>query len=240
MFSQEKVRDFSVSLLMGLSFLWAISYPAQKSGLRDKIHLASLIPQQFEGWSAFPYDTAGFQDSWQSINELYLAEYEKEDLYSLLGPGAKRVGLAIEYSSDLRNNFSFHFPENCHRAGGNQVDFLKPLEVPLPGGRIFRVKLIFIRGVQGTHESVDKLVAYWLVMDGKHHYETLFVKLDQMMAGLLSGAKTGVLVRVDFFDRIEYSKEGMKHGREVLRKFIQDFYYSLDAEKRELFFGKES
>ncbi len=145
----------------------------------------------------------------------------------------------LEYSSDMRKNFSFHFPESCHRSGGNEIDFLDSLEIDLRGDKAIKAKLLFIKGVKGSIEEHDKLVAYWLVIDRKQYYQTFWVKVDQMLSGLLKQSKTGFLVRIDYKEGAEYSDEGLAKGKKLISEFVRDLYDELGSEERDRLFGAE-
>ena len=212
--------------------------PAEKTSPSQKIDLASFVPEQFSGWGSKTFDTSAYRDKWDSINELLVRAYIKPNLFSFRSP-ATVVSFVLEYSSDIRQNFSFHFPENCHRANGNEVQFLPSAEMQLGDGRIFRAKRLFIKGLPNSSEPIDKVVTYWLVLDGKPYSQTFFIKLDQMVSGLLSRAKSGFLVRVDYEAGLEYTPEGLGKASTVTDGFIRELYESLDPDKRSLIFGKE-
>jgi len=237
MFAKAVVRDLVLAVLMMAAGLAVMLNPVEKVSTGAVLDLKAFVPREFDGWQSYEYDMSEYRDEkYQSINQLLVREYYKEDVYALKG-GVKAVRLIVEYSSDLRNNFSFHFPEDCHRSTGNEVEFFQPLSVELSQGRIFKAKSLFIKGREHSREVKDKLVAYWLVIGGKRHHETFFIKLDQMAAGLLSGSKSGFLVRLDYEQGIEYSEEGLRSAREALAAFMADLYFAMDAEKRVLLFG---
>lgn len=220
------------------AFFLVISHPAKKINTQKKLYIASQIPEKFSAWDSRTYDTSDYSDKWHSINELLIRNYFKATPFSFRSP-AVNIGFITEFSSDIRQNFSFHFPENCHRAGGNDVEFLKPLQVDLGSGKHLLAKRIFIKGRLASEEKDDKIVTYWIVMDGKQYYRTFFIKLDQMLSGLLTHAKQGILVRIDYQQDFEYSPEGIEKASKVTGDFIKDLYGSLDTEKRRLIFGKE-
>lgn len=229
------VRDLTMIITMLVAFGFVQANPVSKASPAHQLELASLVPEQLPpaepDWKSVTFDTADYSDQWQSINELLVRKYFQRD-------GAN-ADLIIEYSSDVRQNFSFHFPENCHRSGGNEVDFLPPLQVTLPGGATLLAKLIFIRGLEGSVEPRDKLTAYWLVLDEKRYHETFWVKVDQMLAGLLKQARSGFLVRLDWTDGAEYSEESFAQGREFIAELVQDLYASVSLEDRAKLFGAE-
>lgn len=237
MFAKSAVRDLVLGVMMLTAGLAVILNPVEKTGTETVLDLKAFVPREFDGWQSHEYDMSEYRDEkYQSINQLLVREYYKEDVYALRG-GVKAVRLIVEYSSDLRNNFSFHFPEECHRSTGNEVEFFPPLAAEVSPGKTMKAKSLFIKGRQHSREVKDKLVAYWLVIGGRRHHETFFIKLDQMAAGLLSGSKSGFLVRLDYEQGMVYSEEGLKQARETLRAFMTDLYFAMDGEERVLLFG---
>ncbi len=237
MLKKTTLIDAGISAVLLLAALFVAMRPVEKAEASVKIDLAALVPEVFEPWVSRTLDTSDYADQWQSINNLLVRDYAKPNIFSFTSP-ATQVAFVLEYSSDLRNNFSFHFPENCHRAGGNEVVFLSPADIDLGGGHVLKAKRIYIKGLPNSHERTDKIVTYWLVMDGKQYYETFYIKLDQMLSGLLSKARSGFLVRVDYAQGFEYSPEGIAKADKVTAEFIKSLYESLPVASREKIFGK--
>lgn|GEM_PF-1867997 len=232
------VRDFILAGLMLAAFALALAGTHEKSAPQEKVRLADSVPEEFGNWAGFTHDTKGFSDRWDSINELLVREYAFRPPLILRSPREENIGFILEYTSDLRKNFSFHFPEDCHRAGGNQVEFQEPLRVTMADGKELTAKVLFIRGLKKSYEPVDKLVVYWLVMDGKRRWQTFPIKLDQMLAGLLSGSKKGMLVRVDYFRGLEYSPQSIERARGTITLFMKDLYARLPEAERAAVFGR--
>lgn len=235
--SKAQVRDLTLVVVMLGSFLFVINRQVVKVHAGERIKLADVVPSVFAAWRSQTFDTSDYKDKWQSINELLVRQYGKENPFSFKEP-VTSLGFVLEYSSDLRQNFSFHFPENCHRAHGNQIQFLEPLQMNLGHGKILKAKRLFIKGLPNSSEPDDKIVTYWLVIGETQYYRTFFIKLDQMLSGLLSQAKTGFLVRVDYSQNFEYSPEGINKAANVTGGFIQDLYDNLTPENRARLFGK--
>lgn len=229
-----RLRDSILICCMLGAFALVMANPARKQNAADKINLATFIPESFAGWVSRTYDTSDYKDKWQSINEVLVRSYARE-----VAPGVyARLNFVLEYSSDLRKNFSFHFPETCHRAGGNDIEFLKPLNIELEPGRSITAKVLFIKGKAGASEANDKIVVYWLVIDKKQYFQTFFIKLDQMLAGLLRRSKSGFLIRFDYSDALAYDSAGLERAYGVVSGFVSDLYGQLGQEERELFFGR--
>ena len=234
MMTKSAIRDLIIIITMLGAFAIVQLNPVEKVASGEKIQLDKFIPREFPSylplWKSISYDMSGYKDQWQSINELLVRKYYQRD--------KENIDFILEYSSDMRKNFSFHFPENCHRSGGNEVDFFEPLEIELSKDKVFKTKLLFIKGMKGSVEEHDKLVAYWLVIDKKQYHKTFWIKVDQMLSGLLKQSKTGFLVRIDYKEGAEYSDEGLKRGRELIARFIRDLYFEVAPEDRDRLFGE--
>ena len=233
--SKDNIRDFIMATVMISAGLYVLTHPVEKYAAEEKINLMSFIPSKFKEWESITYNTSDYKDKWQSINELLIRQYYKKKI-GILGPKIIKIKFILEYSSDLRKTFSFHFPENCHRSSGNEVDFLNSLDVNLGDGRILKTKCLYIKGRKGSFEEIDKVVVYWLVIDNKQYYRTFFIKLDQLLSGLFKRAKRGVLVRVDYFD-VNYTEENIQEAKNVISTFIKDLYNTLDEKSRKIIFG---
>jgi len=233
--TKSTIRDLIIIIAMLGAFATVQLNPVEKVTPGEKIQLGRIIPQELPPylpiWKSISYDMSSYKDKWQSINELLVRKYFKRN--------RDNIDFILEYSSDMRKNFSFHFPENCHRSGGNEVDFLEPLEIELAKDKVLKAKLLFIKGMRGSVEEHDKLVAYWLVIDKKQYHKTFWIKVDQMLSGLLKQSKTGFLVRIDFTEGAEYSEEGLKKGRELIARFVRDLYYEIEPEVRGMIFGEQ-
>lgn len=235
MMTKSTIRDILIIIAMLGAFAVVRLNPVEKIAPGEKIYLEQLIPREFPSylplWKSVSYDMSDYKDQWQSINELLVRKYYQRN--------QENIDFILEYSSDMRKNFSFHFPENCHRSGGNEVDLFEPLEIELSKGKVLKAKLLFIKGMKGSIEEHDKLVAYWLVIDKKQYHKTFWIKVDQMLSGLLKQSKTGFLVRIDYKEGAAYSDEGLKRGKELIARFVRDLYYELDPQARGMLLGEE-
>lgn len=224
-------RDIVVSILILFSFVFVQLNSVEKRNPQEKIQIHKIIPETFGAWRSETYDTKEYRDKWKSINELLIRTYYCIDKIN--------IDFIVEYSSDFRRNFSFHFPENCHRASGNEIDFLKEFTVKLNNNKIFRAKYLYVKGMKKSQVERDHLVVYWIVIDQEHYHKTFFVKLDQLLSGLLNNSQRGMLVRIDFVDGLEYSARGIEKGEEIIKDFIKDLHERLDSKQRKIIFGKE-
>ncbi|MBI4651054.1 exosortase-associated EpsI family protein [Candidatus Desantisbacteria bacterium] len=238
--NKSNIRDMTLVILILAVTLYVFSNPINKQSAQEKINLTEAIPPFFKDWRSKTYDMSDYNDQWQSINEILVRTYSKNGISSSSESGLIRLNFILEYSSDLRKNFSFHFPENCHRASGNEVDFFEPLEIKLTTNKSIKAKCLYIKGMENSTEKNDKVVVYWLAIDNKQYYQTFYIKLNQMLAGLLKKSNRGFLIRFDYYDGLEYKEENIKKAKEVISFFIKDLYNTLDDEKRKALFGVES
>lgn len=225
------IRDVILSVLMISVSLYVFFTPQKKYDAAEKINLASSIPSSFNDWESTAYDTSDYNDKWQSINELLARTYYNKN-------NQEELDFILEYSSDLRKNFSFHFPEICLRSGGNQVIFLDPLEIAFIDSTILQAKCLYIKGLDKALVKEDRIIVYWLMIDNKKFYKTLFIKLDQMLTGLLGKSKKGFLIRVDCSsEAVKHDDQIIQKTREAISNFIEDLYDALDKNKRKMLFG---
>ena len=107
----------------------------------------------------------------------------------------------------------------------------------LAPGKTIKAKCLFIFGKEGSFDKVNKIVAYWIVIDEKQYYETFWIKVDQAVSGLLKKSKRGFLVRFDYQDALKYTPEGIARAQGVIVEFIKDLFNALDAKSRGMVFG---
>lgn len=227
-----KKLDLSLIAVMSVAGILLMLFPVQKAAVSAAIDLPSLVPAEIPGWTSVTYDTADYQDQWQSINFLLARTYTHTEKKHFLD-------FILEYSSDVRRAFSFHFPEDCYRAGGSDISFLKTFEMQLPNGQTLKAKTVLVRDTTTTQGKgkIFRLIVYWLVLGGKQVYTTLNVKLDQMLGGLISKVKDGVLVRVEARQAVEYNQEGLMVTEERMRQYILELYAQLSEEQKRSLFG---
>jgi len=162
-------------------------FPRAKYSPAEKINLTSYLPEAFGEWTGTSMDISEYNDPYQSINELIARVYTN-------ARSKEQVVLIVEYGSDLRRSFAFHFPEVCHRAGGNEVVPVKPLDINLEKGFSLKAKALYVKGMEKALSQTDKMIVYWLVIDNKQRYTTVSIKFDQMVAGLLTRPRKGFFV----------------------------------------------
>ena len=230
MIGKSNIRDIMMAFLMIGVTVYVLFNPLEKHAADEKINLSSFIPSAFSSRVSKTHDVSELEDKWQFLNELVVRTYYDSKT-------REKIDFIVEYNSDMRKNFNFHYPEVCHEVSGNEVDFLEPLEVTLADGKTITARCLYIKGKEGSLEGIDKLVVYWLTIDNVQYYRTFFIKLDQMLAGLLKRAKRGFLIRVDYYEGIEYADEHIQKARKAIADFVRELYNALDEESREMLFG---
>jgi len=224
------LRDIVLFVIMIGITLTLILIPRAKYSPSEKINLIGYLPVAFGDWTSESVDMSAYTDTIESINELIARVYTNSKT-------REQIILIVEYGSDLRRSFAFHFPEVCHRAGGNEIVYLNPLDIDLAKNKSLKAKTLYVKGMKQALSSSDKMLAYWLVIDNKQKYTTFSIKIDQMIAGLLTRPRKGFLFRVDTPDGLKYNSESIEFGRTLITKFVKELYETLDETKKEMFFG---
>jgi EpsI family protein len=225
------IRDVLLAGTMLFLGGFVLAHPVHKQDASQKLGLASIIPSEFAGWVGTTQDTTKYQG--ESINELLVRVYSQNQRNA-------QLDFILEYSSDLRKNFSIHFPENCHRAWGNEVVLLEPTFFDVAGQKI-PAKTIFVKGKDDGLIKTDKLVFYWLVMDGKLMADTVTIRMDQMLAGVFNESRTGFLVRVDYSGQdFHFNQDQMARAQMMVGKFLSDLSGTTDKTAQEMLFGSKS
>jgi hypothetical protein len=229
-FNNSVIRDMIIVGAMLLAAFYVLCFPIQKYNAGARINLSAIVPASFGDWDSVQYDMSDYKDKWQSINELILRKYTNKVT-------KEQLVLIVEYSSDLRKNFSIHFPEGCFRAAGDDVSFLPFFTIPLDN-KILSLKSLYIRSTKDNFDQDTKIVSYWLVIDNKQYSRTFFIKLDQFFAGIWSRSKKGFLVRIDSAEGVRYNDEDIKQINHTTSRFIAALYWVLDEKSRVMLFGK--
>lgn len=207
--------------------------PVTYTGEREPVDLERMLPESFKGWEGVWMDTTDCRDRRKTLDSRLARLYtNKEKKVS--------VRLVVEYSSDLRNNFSFNFPEQCARKEGNAVQVLKPLNVIMPDNRFLRGRCLFIHGDESGLLEHDRLVYYWVVMGQKQFYDRRQITIDRIRSWFRKEVKHGFLVRVDHQGDLLSGPGFLKDGRAVIEEFLKDLYVSMPRRKSlVLIFGAE-
>ena len=184
---QRKVLALGVLVLVAV---WGQhSQELEKSGKDKRLGFANHMPDTMGGWS---YVTQNHVDNGGSINynEIYQALFSH--------PQLGRMAMTIEYTSDSRQQFELHYPDICHEARGDRIIPFPSQSFRLQDGNSVNAAMMSWQTVGGGH---DALAAYWYVTQEGVTSNTVKLKWDQALSGLLRRPTEAVMVRFDSFYR---------------------------------------
>ena len=165
-------------------------FPAlEKFGKDKQLRITDQIPASMGNWSKVT-TSAPIQDNGVNYNEIYQALFTH--------PEFGRMAVTIEYTSDSRRQFELHYPKICHEIRGDQVSEFPSRNLVLPDGSIIEAAIMTWQQPQGGNEA---LTAYWYVTREGVTTNTLKLKWDQALSGLLRRPSEAVMVRFDSFYR---------------------------------------
>jgi hypothetical protein len=147
----------------------------EKFGKDKQLGIKGQIPASMGGWTKVN-PTAPIENNDVNYNEIYQALYTH--------PEFGRMAITIEYTSDSRRQFELiEFP---------------PRNLVLPDGRSVEAAVM---SWQQPHDGNDALTTYWYVTRQGVTTDTVKLKWDQALSGLLRRPSEAVMVRFDSFYR---------------------------------------
>ena len=165
-------------------------FPAlEKFGKDKQLGIKEQIPASMGDWSKVT-STAPIENNGVNYNEIYQALYTH--------PEFGRMAVTIEYTSDSRRQFELHYPNICHEIRGDQVIEFPSRNFALPDGRSVEAAIM---SWQQPHGGNEALTAYWYVTRQGVTTDTVKLKWDQALSGLLRRPSEAVMVRFDSFYR---------------------------------------
>jgi EpsI family protein len=182
----------NATIVVALLFLAAGGqmFPAlDKFGKDKQLGIKDQIPASMGGWSRVN-PTTPIEKNNVNYNEIYQALYTH--------PEFGRMAVTIEYTSDSRRQFELHYPNICHEIRGDQVIEFPSRNLTLPDGRSVEAAIM---SWQQPHDGNDALTAYWYVTRQGVTTDTVKLKWDQALSGLLRRPSEAVMVRFDSFYR---------------------------------------
>jgi EpsI family protein len=180
------------TILVVLLFLAAGGqmFPAlEKFGKDKQLGIKDQIPASLGDWTKVN-PTTPIENNDVNYNEIYQALYTH--------PEFGRMAVTIEYTSDSRRQFELHYPNICHEIRGDQVIEFPSRNLALPDGRSVEAAIM---SWQQPHDGNDALTAYWYVTRQGVTTDTVKLKWDQALSGLLRRPSEAVMVRFDSFYR---------------------------------------
>jgi len=165
-------------------------FPAlEKFGKDRQLGIKDQIPANLGDWTKVN-PTTPIENNDVNYNEIYQALYTH--------PEFGRMAVTIEYTSDSRRQFELHYPNICHEIRGDQVIEFPSRNLVLPDGRSVEAAIM---SWQQPHDGNDALTAYWYVTRQGVTTDTVKLKWDQALSGLLRRPSEAVMVRFDSFYR---------------------------------------
>ena len=180
------------TILVVLLFLAAGGqmFPAlEKFGKDKQLGIKDQIPANLGDWTKVN-PTTPIENNDVNYNEIYQALYTH--------PEFGRMAVTIEYTSDSRRQFELHYPNICHEIRGDEVIEFPSRNLVLPDGRSVEAAIM---SWQQPHDGNDALTAYWYVTRQGVTTDTVKLKWDQALSGLLRRPSEAVMVRFDSFYR---------------------------------------
>jgi EpsI family protein len=179
--------------VLGILLLMAAGgqmYPAlEKFGKDKQLGIKDQIPASMGDWSKVT-STAPIENNDVNYNEIHQALYTH--------PEFGRMAVTIEYTSDSRRQFELHYPNLCHEIRGDQVIEFPSRNLVLPDGSSVEAAIMSWQQPEGGNEA---LTAYWYVTREGVTTNTVKLKWDQALSGLLRRPSEAVMVRFDSFYR---------------------------------------
>ena len=179
----------ALSVLM-LVAVWGQHSPELEKFTKDKrLGFSNYIPETLGDWTHVtqkPLEHGGNVN----YNEIYQALFSHPEL--------GRMAITLEYTSDSRQQFELHYPDICHEARGDLIIPFPTQNFQLPDGNSVNAAVMSWQAVEGGH---DALAAYWYVTPEGVTSNTVKLKWDQALSGLLRRPTEAVMVRFDSFYR---------------------------------------
>jgi EpsI family protein len=165
-------------------------FPAlEKFGKNKQLGINDQIPASLGNWTKVNTATP-IQNNDVNYNESYQALYTH--------PEFGRMAVTIEYTSDSRRQFELHYPNICHQIRGDEVIEFPSRNLALPNGSSVEASVM---SWQQPHDGNHALTAYWYVTRTGVTTDTVKLKWDQALSGILRRPSEAVMVRLDSFYR---------------------------------------
>jgi EpsI family protein len=161
----------------------------EKFGKDKQLGIKDQIPANLGDWTKVN-PTTPIENNDVNYNEIYQALYTH--------PEFGRMAVTIEYTSDSRRQFELHYPDICHEIRGDRVIEFPSRNLVLPEGTSVEAAIMTW---QQPQEGNGALTAYWYVTRQGVTTDTVKLKWDQALSGLLRRPSEAVMVRFDSFYR---------------------------------------
>ena len=182
-------REGIVLILLGcLAMAGSVFGHPDKFDRDQRVGFAAMIPERLGEWNQISVKSSDTPTDQLDVNEIHQVLYSH--------PSLGLVALTLEYTSDSRREFELHYPDVCHSVRGDEVVVYPPDRFELSDGRFIEAAIMNWQQRNGGHKAVT---AYWYVTPEGITTDTMKLKINQALSGLLSRPEAAVMVRFDAF-----------------------------------------
>ena len=178
----------ALSVLMLVAIWGQHSQELEKFGKDKRLGFANYMPETVGDWKNVSHKPV--ENSSLNYNEIYQALFSHPEL--------GRMAMTIEYTSDSRQQFELQYPDICHEARGDLIIPFPSRTFQLQDGNSVNAAMMSWQQIGGDH---DALAAYWYVTPDGVTSNTVKLKWEQALSGLLRRPTEAVMVRFDSFYR---------------------------------------
>ena len=186
-----------------------------------------MIPAELEQWKRVVVGSPGTPPDSLRINEFFQALYTHPDY--------GKLAITLEYTSDTRRRFELHYPDICHSIRGDKVITYPAADMRLARGSLISYSMMNWQQARGASNAIT---VYWYVTQDGTTTNTLKLKTDQILSGLLRRPREALMVRLDaFYDR-PLNIAGRSKLKAGIQQMINHLHSNLDPLSRDLLFYK--
>lgn len=212
-------------LMLSTAFLaWAMKPQITMAAQREKVDLATLLPEQFGSWTELK------QSGRHIINPQQTAELEQ--LYSqtlsrsYVNTNGAMIMLSIAYGENQSRDMQVHRPEVCYSAQGFQIIASAKNSLETVNSSIPVMQLVAKQG------SRNEPITYWVRIGEttvRGNIEQGFARLRYGLSGYVAD---GLLFRVSSIS------QNNKAAFDIQEKFVADLLKAVPDETRTYLLGK--
>lgn len=152
------------------------------------VEFGRFVPESMGRWKRVAVrDPADLPEAVQ-VNEFFQALYGH--------PEFGQYSITLEYTADSRRRYELHYPDVCHGVRGDRLVIHPPQALDAGGAAPIQVALMEWQHPNRRHQA---LAVYWYVTSDGITADSVRLKWDQALSGLLGRPEAAVLVRVDAF-----------------------------------------
>lgn len=196
---------------------------------RERMTLASVVPQQFGNWHARRNGEVVLVSS--DVGKV-LADTYTETLsrtYSNDGAGdtSDTVMLSMAYGSQQKQGLRIHRQEVCYEAQGFKVDRVESIRMWIQGRKVIATRF------EASNGPRTETVVYWFTMGDDVVHGYLDRQLTQLRYALSGYVPDGYLFRASVIG------PDVKQNTRVLERFVADFFSDTSKELNARIIGSD-